>query len=743
MDEYYYEIAVPTPLEGPFIYSYSHEIPDGCRVAIPFGARLLIGVTLKQAQKPSNITFTIKRIKEVIDTLPSFNPNLMKIADFMHRYYFYPHGEVFKTMLPAGTLKKDEKYVHISEKGKAEIENRSLTGAKLKQTFRGRRKIKYKTLIKNNIDLDSLKENGLIYIASSTRARPTTTVTTNKCEVRVQGEKQLTSAQLRVYRTISQSIDKSKTTKYQPKPFLLHGITGAGKTEIYMQLIRHCFDLNSHSQALVMVPEISLTPQMTRVFEARFQKAVSVVHSAMTNKNRWHALERIRSGEAQILIGPRSAVFATFNHLDLIIVDEEHDSSYKQSTGLCYNGRDIAVLRAQLEKAQIILGSATPSLESYQNALDQKYNLIELLERPGQQSLPKMQIINTLPQSYFGRHIVKQKLSLPVDKKILEALQQNIEKKEQSIVLVNRRGYSYYLFDIQTKKAISCPHCSISLTTHSKDSVLRCHYCSYNIPTTTIINKNEKRYLSVGYGSQQLEHFLQQELPNARIARVDSDTTQRKENLSTILSQFSHGKLDILIGTQILAKGHDYPKVTLTIVLEVDQVLNLPDFRAGERAFQLMVQAAGRAGRGGETGNVMIQTGRSDHNIIQAGLDQNYKQFSNIELSFRKRMGYPPFRRMISIELSATGKELLKEMSQQAENWVETETMKATAQEVQILGPTIPAIETIRGRSRRTIVFLSHSLQSLRTLVHKFLRDHNKYPRDGKVKVEVDPQSMI
>ena len=740
---FFYEIAVPVPLQGPFTYKADKEILAGCRVAVPFGPRLLIGVVLKKVPEPKETTYKIKAVKRIVDNEPIYSEVLMDVALFMHRYYFHPHGETFKVMLPSGVAAKAESYAHLTAKGLLALKEGK--AKELKSALRGRKVMKLVTLKKKkDVDILSLTKEGLLTIEASIKPRETASLDAKE-NLSISKEQTLTPKQAEVYNAITAKM--SPDTSETWKPFLLKGVTGSGKTEIYLQIIRYAFDTTKGAQALLLVPEISLTPQMTRVFEARFSDAVAVVHSAMSPAHRWQQLERVRHGSARILIGPRSAVFAPFMDLKLVIVDEEHDGSYKQSTGLCYHGRDIAVFRARLEKAALVLGSATPSLESFHNAKTGRYHFLELNERVGGRPLPSVELIEMVPSKRMGQRLESSSedasLDLGVSPLVIDALQENLDKGHQSIVLVNRRGYSSYLFDLKEKKAVVCPQCSISLTVHKRNRQLRCHYCDYQTSVAAAVKGEEHRFLSVGYGSQQAELFLQQKLPSARIVRVDSDTASRKGALAETLEKFAAGKIDILLGTQMLAKGHDYPSVTLTVILEIDQLLSLPDFRAGERAFQLMVQAGGRAGRGQLKGKVMVQTAKPQHPIIKAGLAQDFDTFVSHELSFRKNQGYPPYTKMAAIELSASCPSTINHMNHTVESWVDAQLATKTPLPLQILGPSVPPIDTIRGRSRRSVVFFAEQMDPLRQCLGRFLYQHTTWPKDGRMKVDVDPQVMI
>lgn len=770
------EVAVPTPIPRTFTYLADRLIAPGTRVLVPFGRRRLVGVALGPPD-PSLVRepgVELKRVETVIDEAPVYSPQVLEIARWISTYYMHPLGEVLRTMMPAGSTKVVKESLLLTEAGIAARDDAASDDGKLLVQLFGKKKTelvqstataKLKKLAAQ-MSIKDLVKAGLLTKSRGTSMRARISaddVRRNEplpqdgAAATTERPPELKVMQRRVFETIR---DATRIDDKASKVFLLHGVTGSGKTEVYLHLISEILGRHDgRAQALVLVPEISLTPQMTRVFERRFPGVVAVVHSAMTDADRWAQLVRVREGEAKILIGPRSAVFGPFQKLSLILVDEEHDSSYKQSTGLTYNGRDVAVLRGRLEGATVVLGSATPSMESYNNALSGRYTLLEMPERVTGRALPHIEIVNCERANKKGSTITphgrgpsKRDLiddtvaEVPIDASVLEELRANTEAGRQAIVLVNRRGYAYYLFSLTEKKAVQCPNCSISLTLHARSTVLRCHYCDYETFVDRIMKERpDETLVAVGYGSQKAEDCLQQKLPNARIVRLDSDTVANRDVLPRTLAKFRNGEIDILVGTQILAKGHDFPNVTLIVILEVDQLLGLPDFRAGERTFQLIVQAAGRAGRAELAGRVLIQTMRSNHPVVISAISQDYAGFAARELTFRKAHAYPPFARMIAIEINSPDKNKLSELCQRIENWVEhMASMKPDmVAKVRVLGPAAPPIETIRGRHRRTVIFSSDDTQALRTMAHQFVATFHKLPNDVRLKIDVDPQSLI
>ncbi|MFW7378024.1 MAG: replication restart helicase PriA [Oligoflexus sp.] len=764
-DKVYLKVAVPTQVGRLFTYGAEQKVPIGARVQVPFGQRNrpTIGVVLGHIGV-DDLDFDPARIKnvvEIIDEQPVYRPALIELAQWMADYYWYPLGEVLRAMLPSSgqSVKKQVYRLHASgSERNADPDNPE--GTLLRWVFGRFSKLGAATVKKKlqswpqgGPEAESLWQKlgreGYWQLEEDTKikARKTQQLAPSTASKAAENALSFTPAQAEVFAAIKEKgLGAAIETR---RPFLLWGVTGAGKTEIYLQLIAEVLSQDEVQQALVMVPEISLTPQMTRVFEARFPNLVAVVHSAMSDPERWAQLDLIRQGQAKILVGPRSSIFAPFGKLALIIVDEEHDSSYKQTSGLCYHGRDVAVVRAKLEGAVVVLGSATPSMESFWNAHTGKYHLLRLSERVHGRPLPETTLVAQKIKRRTGVKLPKNAEDLladiPISEQIIEELEATIARGEQAMVIVNRRGFAFYLFSLDRQEPVQCPHCSVSLTVHKKSRILRCHYCDYHASLSQIQTERQGESLvTVGYGSEQAEDFLNQKLPGRRIVRVDSDTVQKKDALSQVLKDFREGRIDVLVGTQILAKGHDFAKVTLICLLEVDQSLNLPDFRAGERTFQLMVQASGRAGRGDLAGRVMVQCQKADHPVILAALRQDYVQFTKMEIGFREVHGYPPFSRMVLFELNGPDRDRLEK----AADTLKELTIRYFTQQnglggVNVLGPAVPPIEMIRGRHRRTMIISGTHLNAVRRLT-AFVREQlTRLPKDVRLKIDIDPQSIL
>lgn len=477
-----------------------------------------------------------------------------------------------------------------------------------------------------------------------------------------------------VYERIAGTVSRG-----EPQVLLLHGVTGSGKTEVYMQSIQHCLELGK--QAIVLVPEISLTPQMVERFKGRFGEAVAVLHSRLSNGERYDEWRKIRSRRVEVAIGARSAIFAPFERIGLIIIDEEHESSYKQEESPKYHARDVAVRRARQHGAAVVLGSATPSLESFAAASrppapGKESALLPMLERVGSRPMPPVQVIDMRGELQDGNRSM-------FSRKLHAALAERLERGEQSVLLLNRRGYSTFVMCRSCGYTAACPHCDISLTYHQKSRALRCHYCGHaELAPKECPSCGSEHIRYFGTGTQRVEEELAKLFPGIRVIRMDVDTTSEKHAHEKLLKQFGERKADVLLGTQMVAKGLDFPYVTLVGVIAADTSLNLPDFRSAERTFQLLTQVAGRAGRHHLPGEVVIQTYSPEHYAILTAQHHDYAAFVREELKHRSVMGYPPFCRLVLVTMSHEQLPLLSSVSEQF-----AERLRGLAGEEGVLGP--------------------------------------------------------
>jgi len=541
----------------------------------------------------------------------------------------------------------------------------------------------------------------------------------------------LNEAQERVFAAIR--------ARYELREFavqLLHGVTGSGKTEVYLRSIQDA--LARGRTAIVLVPEIALTLWIGRQcrawFGARFE-GVAVMHSALSDVERASEWWRVRNGEARVVVGTRSAIFAPLDNVGLIIVDEEQENSYKQEETPRYHGRDVAVVRAKMEKALALLGSATPSLESYHHAVNGKYELLSIATRVENRSLAKVEIVDLRQQFQQTR------LASPISKILHDGIMECLEFKTQALILINRRGYSWSVLCRSCGASVQCANCSISMTYHKSRNRLECHYCGSMQPVPRTCPKCDSKYVYFfGEGSEHLEERLRKEFPGARIARLDRDTARTKQQYQETLGAFADGALDILVGTQMLAKGHDFQQVTLVGVISADSSLNLPDFRAAERTFQLLTQVAGRAGRGELPGRVLIQTFYPEHYAVQDAVRQDYLSFYERETHFRRMMSYPPFTSLANVIVRDTNLEKAIRWSRRLGEYFSPHDGKG----VRILGPASAPLARLKREHRFQFLLKSPKRSVLTKILSGALSfcDANEIPQTA-ILVDMDPLTLL
>lgn len=513
--------------------------------------------------------------------------------------------------------------------------------------------------------------------------------------------------------------------------FLLQGITGSGKTEVYLQAIEHA--LKQGRDAIVLVPEISLTPQTVGRFFARFQSQIAVLHSGLGAGERYDEWRRAQRGEVKIVVGARSAVFAPLPDVGMIVVDEEHDTSYKQADAPRYHARDVAIMRARNNNAVCVLGSATPSIESYYNSEIGKSVRLYLSKRATFSQLPHIRLVDMRSETreLGGKVILSRALE--------DAIAQRVENKEQVILLLNRRGHSPFVLCPKCSWVAVCDNCQVTMTYHQKGSYLSCHYCNARRPVPEVCDECAfQPLIFMGLGDQKAEDYLQRVFPYSVIERMDADTTSTKGAHAKILSRFSSGEIDMLIGTQMLAKGHDYPGVTLVGVISADTSLSVPDFRAAEQTFQLITQVAGRAGRGDKSGEVIVQSFRPNHYAIQASLRHDYPSFYEIEIAQRKSTGYPPYRRMANFHIES-GDALLAERHAMLVHRLLREQRDALEfHGVEFMGPSPATIRRVKKKFRWNVAALSRSTKRLNALARAVRNAYEADSADRKVSLKLD-----
>jgi primosomal protein N' (replication factor Y) len=580
-------------------------------------------------------------------------------------------------------------------------------------------------------DLRKLDRTGLIELRESGRMRSGSGFRHLAEEAfGVESPPALTAAQSSVLEDLTSRLGSGKFSAV-----LLQGVTASGKTEIYLRLIARCLELDR--TALMLVPEIALTPAVLAYFESRFGNRVAVFHSGLSETERHEAWWRVRRGEAPAVLGTRSAVFAPLLNLGVVIIDEEHDPSYKQQETPRYQGRDVAVMRARLEGALAVLGSATPSLESSFNAREGKYHLAKLDERIGGRPLASVEIIDM-------RQEFRETLSqVPISRRLREAIESQLRAGMQTMILLNRRGYSWFLLCRSCGETERCLNCSISLTYHRRERQLICHYCGYTAAVPARCRSCGSEYLHyVGEGTEKMEAKLSEMFPGSRVARLDRDIGLRPEQYARILADFRSGKIDILVGTQLIAKGHDFPGVTLVGVVSVDTGLSLPDFRAAERTFQLLTQAAGRSGRGDMPGRVLLQTFYPQHYAVQRAAEQNYEGFYSKEIPFRRIMHYPPCAALANVIVRDPSLERAAHIAQDVGTFLGNLASEARA--LKVLGPSPAPLAKIEGRYRIQFLLKSSSRAQLNGVLRRLLDYCEQRGISMRsIMIDVDPISLM
>jgi primosomal protein N' (replication factor Y) len=518
--------------------------------------------------------------------------------------------------------------------------------------------------------------------------------------------------------------------------FLLHGVTGSGKTEVFLEAASVALDADR--DVLVLVPEIGLTHQLVQRTRERFGTAVAVLHSGLTPGERWAAWRRVRTRTARLVVGARSAVFAPLARLGLVVVDEEHDGAYKQEDGIRYNARDLAVVRARLAKAVVVLSSATPSAESFHAATEQRHRLLELRGRPGARPLPEVEIVDLRGRvrRTDGPDLLSDELRSAIDT--------TLAKRGQVLVFLNRRGFSRCLQCPACGAPVTCPQCSVSLTWHRAAAALVCHHCHHHRPPTSVCPAcGAGELVAFGIGTEQVEAMLRATYPEARIARLDRDATQRVGVQERVLADWHAGALDVLVGTQMVSKGHDVPGVTLVAVLLADLSLNVPDFRAAERTMQLLLQVAGRAGRGDEPGRVIVQSLRPTHPSVAAAAEHDYATFMAGELARRRELGYPPFSRFVSVRVEGRDARRVEHTAYELGRALGGHAKALGLGPEAVLGPAPAPIERVRGRYRWQLLLRVAAPGMLRALARAAATQASTVrSRDLRVIIDVDPYSM-
>ena len=731
-------------LNRTFDYGIPKELEElimiGSTVLVPFGksSDLVEGYVIGIKEN------TEYEVKEIVRIKHNLTEKQIELAKWMANRYFCNISDCIKQMLTPGTKNKNEnknvqdKTINVvylkkeieeiqfdieigkikSEKHKKVLQflkdNEGVTVPEIEMFTGGTRAI-----------VKTLEKNGYVEIVEKKVERdPLASKQIEKTE-----NLRLTDEQQYAFDEISTSINQNEYLQY-----LLYGVTGSGKTEVYLQLIGKALEQNK--TAIVLVPEISLTPQMIDRFIARFNKEeIAVLHSKLSIGERYDEWNKIKEGKAKIIIGARSAIFAPTENIGIIIIDEEHDSSYKSEAVPKYDAKEIAKKIAKENKCPIVLGSATPDIVTYYKACEDKIRLLELTKRANNSKLPEVEIVDLKMELANGNRSM---LSVS----LYEAIEKNLKEKRQTILFLNRRGYSTFIMCRECGYTVKCKNCDISMTYHKSENKLKCHYCGHEENIVTVCpecNSTKIRYF--GTGTQKLEQEINKIFPQASTIRMDIDTVTKKNSHEEILNQFKNEGIDILIGTQMVVKGHHFPNVTLVGVVAADSSLNIDDYRANERTFQLLTQVAGRAGRENLDGQVIIQTYNPENFSIQCAKEQNYQMFYNTEIELRKQLKYPPFCDIILIGFNSLNEKEIIEVSNRVYSYLRE---NLNEEEFIVLKPMPSPIDKIQNRFRWRIIIKGDMTEAANNIINNCLKDiYDANYKNTRVTVDVNPNSMI
>lgn len=727
-----FDYNVPSEMQG--------TICVGDRVLVPFGNKktyeegFIVG--LKE-----NTQYKVKDIAKIQEGIKLTEENI-DLAKLMARRYFCNISDCIKLMLPPGTLNKNIdsrvkdktlNFVYLKkdiEEIEEDIENKIIKSEKQKRVLNfliqneGIQTTELEIITDTtNAVLKALEKKEYIEIIEEKVER---NPFLNK-DIKHTKKLKLTEEQQNAFNKIDETINNNEN-----KEFLLYGVTGSGKTEIYLQLIEKIIQKNK--TAIVLVPEISLTPQMVERFIARFgQEKIAVLHSKLSIGERYDQWNKIKNGECKIVIGARSAIFAPIQNLGLIIIDEEHDSSYKSETNPRYNAKELAGYMAKKNNIPLVLGSATPDISTYYKAENNKIEMLKLTKRANESNLPKVDVIDLREELANGNRSI-------LSRKLYEEIEKNLKDKKQTILFLNRRGYSTFVMCRDCGYTVKCKNCNITMTYHIKTNKLKCHYCGHEEKNLTECPEcHSKNIKYFGTGTQRLEEDINKIFPEATTIRMDIDTVTRKNSHEEILNKFKNDNIDILIGTQMVVKGHHFPNVTLVGVIAADSSLYIEDYRANERTFQILTQVAGRAGREKLPGRVIIQTYNPDNFAIECSKKQNYDEFYETEIELRKQLKYPPFCDIISIGLTDTDNNKIKNVSEKLYNNI-SRTIKNEKMDFNIYKPLPCPIDKIKNKYRWRIILKGKLNNKIIDIINKSIEQVNS--KTTRIIVDTNPTNL-
>jgi primosomal protein N' (replication factor Y) len=732
--EFLVQVAAPLPVDTLFTYRVPPALADriavGRRVLAPFRNTIRAGFIVS-IYTSGPLPKSIKEVMDIPDEPPYFNASLWEFLKWAADYYMLPVGLLLKTALPRGADRKSSPWAILMPEG------RKCLGERLPADF----------LRKGSAPLKDLKDSIGAKIAEEACAKGWIAVEERIARPRVTLKRQelpeliecgarpaeiervtLTDEQRIAYLRVRDALEQGEY-----KPFLLHGVTGSGKTEVYIEAIRDALRLGR--RALVLVPEIALTPQLARRFLRRLGAGIALYHSGLTPAQRTDEWRRIAAGRVNVVIAARSGVFVPLDKIGIIIVDEEHDPSYKQEDACPYHARDLALARGKLEGATVVLGSATPSFESWVNAQRGRFERLELTSRRHGGTLPPVRLVDLRKQDMFTSHRF---LSPP----LLQAMRETLARGEQVILFLNRRGFDTIVQCRACGRVFKCPNCDVTLIHHKGAEQLRCHLCGHSQPPPRMCPQCKGGDLFFGgFGGEKLEERLEELFPDARVARLDSDSTAKRGELERIIEGIRNRTIDILVGTQMIVKGHDFPGVSLVGVLWGDLSLHFPDFRAAERTFQMLTQAAGRTGRKTDSGRVLLQTFDPDHSALRHAAAHDYEGFFEEESELRKELAYPPYGHLALIRVEGTNEDLVEEAAVRIGR--AARFSKSKSADVLILGPASAPRKKAVGKHRWRLLLKCASRPPLRALARSL--KHEGYFKGGRVNItlDIDPVDML
>ncbi len=717
-------------LDRPFLYAYNLDKPidKGYRVIVPFNKKQLVGYVLNVEETSKDLSlieeeygYHVHEIIDVLDTAPLLNADLMQLTDRIQEYYLASKINVLQTMLPASlsprssTLKAPkiayDKYIYINDYNEENLTHKQIEvmrfiaseGRVLKS------EIKEKSIIKKLLEQGYLKE---VKVEKRRLKLP---------EYEIEQPKELTKEQLNVINEFNSSNDSI---------YLLQGVTGSGKTEVYLSLSEKM--ISEKKNVLMLVPEISLTPMIMQYFIRRFGDKVAILHSELTPAEKYDEYRKIASGSINVVIGARSAIFAPLENIGLIILDEEHVETYKQDVPPFYHAREVAIMRSEMHNAKVLLGSATPSLESMARAKKGLYHLLKLPHRINNQPLPKTTVINMTDFSNIDRD------SVIFSRQLRAGIEETLNRNEQAILLLNRRGFSTNVSCRNCGYVFKCPNCGIALTYHKKDNMLKCHYCEHVEICPPVCPECGSKYLSkIGFGTERVEDEVKRLFPRARTLRLDSDSAKVRTRVGKIIESFSNHEADILIGTQMIAKGHDFPLVTLVGVVLADIGLNMPNFRSSERTFQLITQAVGRSGRSDKIGEAYIQAYLPNHYAITLASAQDYEGFYKIEMLNRKNTYFPPYCYIVNISVTGKNFDTVKKAAIGIAEYLKNKKENG----VVVLGPNEPFISYSNGRHILSIIVKYRSKEEIIFSLKEIINVHSRQS-NVNIFLNVDPYNF-